>query len=152
MTKHQFSLKTILICNFIRAVINTGCRPLFRMQQKYLLFFLKWQPGHFPVMDICFVVWINLHLSEKSVSTSFWVRTAPTSWFKYTTVKVAKWFIKRKQQKKEFIITNFVKLTNTMSNMNTFKDCHFLQCNHYLFCIYVKDGMQNRGLGSVYQN
>ena len=26
-----------------------------------------------------------------------------------------------------------VKLTNPMSNMNTFKDCHFLQCNHCLF-------------------
>ena len=40
----------------------------------------------------------------------------------------------KKTAKNALLITNFVKLTNPLLNMNTFKDCHFLQSNHCLFC------------------
>ena len=42
---------------------------------------------------------------------------------------------KKIAKKKEFAITNFENLINPMTTIITFKDCHFLQCNHCLFPI-----------------
>ena len=97
---------------------------------------------HFPVMVICFV-----HVNLPTVLLMFFNKLAscpvqftfmlPHVGFRYVLVRTypdsnyssSKMIHQKKTEKIEFLITYFVKLTNSMSNMNTFKDCHFLQRN-----------------------
>ena len=65
-----------------------ACRPALKSRQKQVFLFIF---RHFSVISAVKSlkkVWNEqkrLKTAEKSVSTSFWVRTAPKSWSKYTT-------------------------------------------------------------------